>query len=140
MEIIPCQCGPRFTSYGICGKIFLQFIICVVRNIADTASVNNRRFFFFRKKSVKFRVVAGGNNQGIYGPFIAIDFNDTVLDDPQINLNQIFFVLIYFIGKMDASARHTGKSAPSQVKTVRVVGICNMKQSLDGLFAQQIDR
>ena len=83
-----------------------------MRNIADAAPVYNRRFFLFREKFVEFRVVAGGNDQSIYGPFISIYFNYTVLDDPQVNLNQVFFVFVYFIGKMDAPTGNTGQGAP----------------------------
>lgn len=71
--------------------------------LADSASVYDRGFFSFLKKSVKFRVIARCYDQRVNGPSVAIEFNRPVLDDTKVDLYKIFFIFIYFITEMDAS-------------------------------------
>ena len=113
MQIFFGQGGPGFTADSVTGEIFLQFVIGIVRHIADTAAVHDGGFLFFRQETMKFRVVAGGNNQGINGPFVSVNFDTAVLDDAQINLDQIFFVFIDFVTEMNTAAGHPGQGTAS---------------------------
>jgi len=81
----------------------LQFIIGIMGNIADPTPVYDGRFFLFIKKPVEFHIVAGGDNQSVDRPFIAVNLNASVLDDTQVNLNQILLVFKYFVAEMDAA-------------------------------------
>ena len=75
MQMFTGQSGSGFTSDGIKGKILLQFVIRIVRNVADPAAVDDGRLFFFSQKPVEFHVVAGSDNQRVDGPFKPVNFN-----------------------------------------------------------------
>jgi hypothetical protein len=94
---------------------------------------------FSDKKSVEFRVVAGCNDQRVDGPFIAVDFDGAVLNDAEVNLDQIFLVFIDLVGEVDPAAGHPGKGAPAKVEPIRVVGVGDMHEPLDGFFSKQVD-
>ncbi len=82
----------RLAADGIGGQVFLQLVVGVVGYITDAAAVHDGRLFFFRQKTVEFGVVAGGDDQGVNRPLIAVDFNAAVLNDTQVHLDQILFV------------------------------------------------
>ena len=65
MQILLGQRGAGFAADGINGKFLLELVIGVVRYVADAAAVDDGSFFLFGKKPVKFRIVAGGDDQGI---------------------------------------------------------------------------
>jgi hypothetical protein len=88
---------------------------------------------------VELLVIAGGNDQRINRPFVAVNFDVAVLNDPEVDLNQIFFIFIDFIAEMNTAAGDPGQRTAPQIKSVRIIGICYMQQSLNGLFTQKIN-
>ena len=121
MQVFTGQGGAGFTADGVQGQLFLQFVIRIVRHVADPAAVNDGRFFFFRQKPMKLRVIAGGNNERVNGPLEAVNFNAAVLDDAQVDLDQVFFILIDFIAEMNTAAGNPGQCAAPQIEAIRIV-------------------
>ena len=140
VQIFAVQGGAGVAADGIDGQPLLELVVGVVGNIADTAAVDDGGFLFFRQKAVEFRIVAGGDDQRVNGPLVTVDLDVAILDDPQIDLDQVLFILEDFIGKMDAAAGHPRQGPSPQVEAVRVGGVGDVQQSLNGLFAQQIHR
>ena len=128
MKFFPHQGCFGFISDGIGGELFLKLVVRVVAHIADSAPVYDRRFFFFREEFVELRIIAGCNDQCIDRPFIAVDFDHAVLNDPQVDLDQVFFVFIDFIAEVDTPAGNSCQSPPSQVEPVWIVGVADVKQ------------
>ena len=113
MQVLLGQGRPGFASDGILCEVFLQLVIGVVRHVANAAAVNNGSFFFLGQEMVKFRIIAGGNDQGINRPFIPVDFDTAVLDNPQVDLHQIFFVFKNFVTEVDSAAGYPGQCTSS---------------------------
>ena len=107
-------------------------------HIADPASVHDGSLFLFSQKPVELGVVARGDDHGVKGPPEAVNLYISILDDPQIDLYEVFFIFENLITEMDAPARYTCQSSSSQIKAVGVVRVSDVEESLDGFFAQQI--
>ena len=138
MKILPGQGGLGLAADGVSGELCLHQVVGVVRNIADPAPVDYRRLFLLRQKPVEFGVVAGGDDQGVDRPFIALHFDGPVLDHTKVDLDEIFLVLVDFVREMDAPSGHPGKRAAPEIEAVRVVGIGYVKQPLNGFFAEEV--
>jgi hypothetical protein len=109
-----------------------------VAHVADPAAVDDGGLFLFGQKPVELGVVAGGDDEGVDGPFVAVDLDGAVLDHAQVDLHQVLFVLEDFVAEMDAAAGHPRQGAAPQVEAVGVVGVGDVQQALDGLLTQQI--
>ena len=132
------QRGARLVADGVGGQILLHLVIGVVRNVADAAAVHDGRLLFFGQEAVELRVVAGGDDQRVDGPLVAVDLDVAVLDHPQVDLHQILLVFVDFVGEVDAAAGHARQGAAAQVESVGVVGVGDVQQALDRFFAQKI--
>ena len=138
MQRLSQKGGSRFGTDRIPGQLLLQLVVGVMRYIADTASIDDGGLLFLGQESIKFRIVAGCNDQRVDGPLVSVDFDHPVLDHPQIDLYQILFVLVYFVAEVNAAAGHPGKGAAPKIEPVRIVGIGNVQQPLNRFFSQQI--
>src|SRR6185369_1125900 len=124
---------------GVEGQTLLEEVVGVVGDVADPAAVDNRRLFFLCQEAVELGIVAGGNDQGVDRPPVAVDLDGPVLDDPQVDLYQVLLVLEDLVGKMDSAAADTREGATTQVETIGVVGVGDVQQTLDRLLSQQVN-
>ena len=117
----------------------LQQVVGVVGDVADPAAVDDRRLFLLGQETVELAVVAGGDDQGVDGPLVAVDLDGAVLDHAQVDLHQVLLVLEHLVREVDAAAGHARQRAASQVEAVGVVGVGDVQQALDRFLAQQVD-
>ncbi len=129
-----------FAADGVARELLLQLVVGIVRDIAQPAAVHDGRFLSFRKEAVELHVVAGGDDQGVDRPLVAVDFDAAVLDDAQVDLNQILLVLEDLVAEVDAAAGHPRQRPAPQIEAVGVVRVRDVQQPLNGFFAQQVHR
>src|SRR6185369_606220 len=140
MQRLLGQGGFGFTADGIGGQPLLETVIGVVGDITDPAAVYDGRLLLLGQEAVEFGVVAGGDDQGVDRPLVAVDLDGPVLNDSQIDLDQILLILEDLVGEMYAASGDPGQGAAPQIETVGIVGVGDMQQTLDRLLAQQIYR
>ena len=132
--------GLGLVADGIGGQVVLLPVVGVMRNVTDAAAVDDRRLLLLRQETVELGVVAGGDDQGVDRPAVAVDLDGPVLDDAQVDLYQILLVLVDLVAEMDAAAGHPRQGAAPQIEAVGVVGVGDVQQTLDRLLAKQIHR
>ena len=108
-------------------------------DIADAAAIDNRGFLFFSQEFIEFGIVAGGHDEGVDRPFIAVYFNRPVLYDAEVHLHEIFLIFVDLVAEVNAAAGYPGQGPPAQVETIGVVGVGDMQKPLNRLLAQQVD-
>ncbi len=139
VQVLAGQRGLGLAADGVLGQLVLQPVVGVVADVADAAAVDDGRLLLLGQEAVELAVVAGGDDQHVDGPLVAVDLDGAVLDHAQVDLHQVLLVLEHLVGEVDAAAGHPRQGAPPQVEAVGVVGVGDVQQALDRLLAQQVD-
>jgi len=66
------QGGLGLVADGVGGQLALQLVVGIVRDVADAAAVDDRRLLLLGQEAVEFGVVAGGDDQGVDRPLVAV--------------------------------------------------------------------
>ena len=100
--------------------ITLPPVVGVVGYIADAAAVDDGSLLLLGEEAVELGVVAGGDDQGVDRPAVAVDLDDPVLDHAKVDLDEVLLVLVDLVGEVDAAAGDPGQGATAQVEAVVV--------------------
>jgi len=138
VELFAHQGRLHLAADGIIGEVFLHPVIRVVGDVADPATVDDGGLFLLRQEAVELRVVAGGDDQGVDGPAESVHLDVPVLDHAEVDLHEVLLVLEDLVAEVDAPAGDPGQGSAPQVEPVRVVGVAQVEEALDGFLPEQV--